>query len=160
MAETTVSPQDQDGDTALYAGAGDTPRAARLRRSLVRKFATTPAFMGQSANNYPHLAADVAMQVLGYILEEAAEEAAESERRLRAVVPAAAEETLAARLQVAVAAARASERAACIAQLRAEASALAAVALESRGPDAAVAARDATALAAAARSMASQPASA
>ena len=126
--ETQVPPQAQDDDIALYAGADDTPQQAQIRHLLVRQFVTTQAFMGGApANEYPHLAADVAMRILAPVLEVAAAEAQATVRAAKAAVADAAEETLAQRLAVSLTAARASERAACVAQLREEGAPLAAV---------------------------------
>jgi hypothetical protein len=149
-----------DDDSGLYAGADDTPKQAQLRRSLVRLFATTPVFMDQPASEYPHLAADVAMRILVPALEMVTAEADATVRSAKAAVANAAEVTLAQRLAVVEAAARASERAACVKQLRTEAAHLAAMALEASGPDAEVAARGKMAMSQAARALASQPASA
>jgi len=158
QAWTVTETKAQDADTDLYACAEDSPREARLRRLLVRLFATTSAFMDQPACEFPHLAADVAMRIVGPALEMVAAEAEASVRTVKAAVADSAEETLTQRLTVIEAAARASERAACVQQLRAEGAHLAAVALAARGPDAAVAARDAAVMAAAARSLAQSPA--
>lgn len=156
MSDTQVPPQAQDDDDALYACEDDTPREARIRRSLVRLFATTPAFMGQSPGDFPHLAADVAMRIVWPALVMVTAEAEATARAAKAAVAGAAEETLAQRLAPLLRAARASERAACIAELRGEAAHLAAAALEARGPDVAVATRDVVSLESAARSLASR----
>ena len=139
-------------DTGLYASAEDTPSEARIRHSLVRKFAAA----GAQATENPHLAADVAMQIMVPALEMVKAEAEVTVRTAKTAVADAAEKTLTQRLKVVEAAARASERAACAAQLRAEAAHLAAAALEARGADVAVMARDAGSLKTAADRLASQ----
>lgn len=152
MTETQV----QDDDAALYAAGDDTPSDARIRRSLVRLFATTPVFMQQPASEYPHLAADTAMRIFTPVL---AAVRTETRQEYAVAVREAADARITGRLAVIEAAARASERAACIAELRDEAKDLAAAALEASGPDAAVAARDSVAMAAAAQRLTSDPAS-
>ena len=155
MAETKVSPQDAE-DIALSTSIDDTPYGAQIRRSLVRKFATTSAFMGAAPNEFPHLAADVAMAILGPALEMAAADAEATVSKIKRDVGGAAEALVSSRLQVIEAAARASERAACVAFLRGEAAHLAAAALAARGPEVAVVAKDAAALSLAARRLASR----
>ena len=148
---------DTQPEVDAYAGLDDDPETARLRHLLVRKFATTMAFDGQPVTEYPHLAADAALRIVRPLLAGVAAQARETVRKVKADVGDAAEETVIRRLNVIEAAARASERAACVAQLRAEGATLAAVALEMSGPDAAVVARDAVSLKAAAGSLASHP---
>lgn len=128
VAETKVPPQD---DAALYAAADDTPDEARVRRSLARLFfLSAPVFMGQPPDAFPHLAAEVAMRIVAPVLAEVRKE---TRREYTVAVREAADKRLAGRLAVIEAAARASERAACVAQLRGGQYHLAAMALEAAG---------------------------